>query len=331
MKNSYMILLLILTSCGDFTDITTIDIDLIPPFLESIKVIDSRTLQINSSEPISLISSSFVSREDYIIEDFVEDTNSLILTFNKDLIAGIEYCSEFRIEDENSNSLSFISNYFGYNDSIPNLMINEFMCRGSKTNPDKVELYILSSGNMAGLTVFNGTKNSYDSFFTFPSINVNQGDYIVIRSISDNYSIPFIETDNLDIEHDKKFLPGIRDLRVEDFSLSTTNGVLSIYSDPYGEPIDAVVFSKNINDDSKNYRNFGLSKVITRIDEISEQGLWDGITDIIFPEDAVFVGNSTTTRTLNRQNFLDSNTNEEWYTVDTGEDSFGYVNSTIVY
>ncbi len=321
------IILLFISGCDNYDKIIQDHLDITPPSLSSIKVIGVNSLTIESNEKILLKHESYISREDIVIKDILYEENLITINFDNSLIPGKQYRSEFRIEDKNGNSLSFITNFYGYNPIKPKIIINEFITKGSKTNPNKIELYVKKGGNLAGLTLFNGTKNNYDSIYIFPSIDVVTGEYIVIRTISDNYPEPFIEILDLNINHDKKFIEGIRDLRIDNFKLSGTNGVISLYSDPYGDIIDAVIYSKNHNDDTKRYRNFGLSKTLSRVDEISSENAWIGDYETLFPDDVIYSGSSTSTRSLNRLKFRDNDTNDDWITVQTREASFGFNNS----
>lgn len=305
--------------------------DLTPPPLIALNVLDKNCISIVSNEPIDFKSASYFSRENIDLVSVESEENSIIINLKEEMIPGFEYCSEFRIEDEWGNSLSFIASYYGYNPNLPQLLINEFTVEGTTTNPDKLELYILESGNMAGITIFNGSNNNYDYKFTFPSIDVKKEDYIVIRATSDDYPKAYIETDDLNVENDSKFIEGVRDIRVNDFKFSATNGTITLYSDPFGKLLDAVVYSKNLNDPTKNYRNFGLSVTLNRIDEVGDLGGWFGSFDLIFPEDSIYVEDSTTTRSLNRLDFIDTNRVNEWYTVATRESTFGFLNSKVYY
>ncbi len=131
----------------------------------------------------------------------------------------------------------------------------------------------------------------------------------------------------LQLNNDKKFIDGVRDLRINELKLSSTNGVISIYTEPFGELLDSVAYSKNRNDSLKNHRNFGLKKVVERIDMLHEEAGWVGTEDCIFPNDTVMIEKSTTTRSLNRAKFLDSNSCEDWYLVPTGKYTFGFKNN----
>lgn len=331
MKVIIYILLLALSGCNNIQEYTNYNQDLKPPSIERLTVESSNSIRINCNEKVNFIEKAYFSREKIEIESYELGDKSFRLNFKTHMIPGREYCSEFYIEDLNGNSLAFVAKYYGYNKSIPDILINEFICKGTNSNPDKIELYIKKSGNLAGIALFNGVSRDYDSMFVFPDIKVNKGDYIIVRSVSEKYPDSFIETNDLNIANDRKFIEGVRDIRTKNFSLSSTNGVISVYTDPYGTIIDSVIYSKNTNNPEKRYRNFGLKKTVERVDLVGNIDEWKGVSSCIFPDDAVFVGNSTTTRSLNRRSLLDSNTDNDWYTVPTSKSTFGFENSTEEY
>ena len=261
-------------TCSNIEITTLLPSDIKPPELLSLIVTAADTLEIIGTEPISLELESFYSQDQLVIIDQISNNNNIKVVLAEKLIPGREYKAEFKIVDSNYNSLSFIAKFYGYNNRLPEIIINEFTCKGSNTNPNKIELFIKSGGNLAGLSIYNGVKENYDYLFVFPSIEVKSGEYLVFRTISERYPKAFIEIESLSVNNDSKFIDGVRDIRADNFKLSSTNGVISLYSNPFGYIIDALPYSKNLNDDSKNYRNFGLKKSMDRIDLVGESGFW---------------------------------------------------------
>lgn len=332
MNYKLVIPLCLVLSCTNYEDISKKILDITPPKIECIETTSENTLSIVCNEPVSLDINNTIPEDTNIgIKEFESQENSILIKFTRDLKPGVEYIGEFKIADSNGNSLTFISKYYGFNRELPEILINEFIVKGSNTNPNKIELLVTKSGNMAGITLFNGTKNSFDYFFTFPEFYVNKGEYIVVRTISDKYSKPFIEIDDLNINNDSKFIDNVRDLRINNFKLSSTNGVISIYNNPFGQIIDCVVYTQNSNDETKNNRNFGLNKTVIRIDEVGESKSWISENGLIFPSDAINTSDSTTTRSLNRINEQDTDSNSDWKTVATKEATFGFPNSQSYY
>lgn len=331
MKIKNLIPIIIILGCSNFEEFDIRKLDLKPPMILELKMVSNDTITIRSNEDITLdLDSSYIEGELNISESSISSMN-ISITLDRNSEAGREYIGYFRIVDLSGNSLSVVSRFYGYNESLAGIIINEFIVKGSTTNPNKVELYVNKPGSLAGVTLFNGTKNNFDYYYTFPDIKVNEGEFIVVRTCSDNYSIPYVEIDSIDIDHDKKFIEGVRDIRIDNFKLSSTNGVITLYDNPFGDVMDCVIYSKNQNDSEKRYRNFGLSKTLSRVDEMVNTNNWIIDSDLAQPEDVIYIGDSTSTRSINRYRLEDSNNRSNWYVVDTGEATFGYENSEILY
>ncbi len=61
-----------------------------------------------------------------------------------------------RVEDRAGNTTSIEKDISGKNSRIPRLLLNEFSIRGTKSQPDRIELRVLSDGDLAGITVYDG-------------------------------------------------------------------------------------------------------------------------------------------------------------------------------
>lgn len=329
MRVYFLLPILLIFSCST-EEIVQDLFDITPPSIAAIGLVDSKTLKIESNEPIFLDIEDFYCGKE-IISSINEYDNFIEVIFTDDLIPGKEYNSEITLYDSNGNYNRFLAKFYGFNSNLPVLIINEFICKGTKSNPDKVELYIVQGGNLAGMTLYTGTKESYESKYIFPDISVTSGEYITVRSTSENYPMEFIEIDNLNVDYDKKFNPGSRDIRTNDLIIPGSNGVITVYDNPLGEIVEAVVYTKNINDSEKRYRNFGLSKTLERVLTIEESGLWASETGEIYPNDAINIDRTTTTRSANRREFIDTDSHREWYICPGKESSFGYANSGNIY
>ena len=83
-----------------------------------------------------------------------------------------------RVSDMAFNSSAFLLSVYGKNNEIPRLLINEFSSRGTRTQPDRIELEIRSDGNLSGLCAMDGTKGNENSSFILPDLDVKRGDYV---------------------------------------------------------------------------------------------------------------------------------------------------------
>jgi len=229
------------------------------------------------------------------------------------LEAGTEYFLKGTVSDNEKNSTSLGVVFFGYNPDLPSIVINEFTSNGSDKNTDMVELYAKTAGNIAGITLFGGTKNRFTDKIILSPKNVKAGDYIVIH----------FKPQSLE-----KHTTGNDFLIENGTGLSGNNGAITLYSNPYGELLDAVIYTNRTSESDDSYRGFGSTKFMLQAEEIYEAGGWQISGDEITPEDCVPSANSTATRSICRPSTSeDTDSNKDWHTVPTSKYSFGAVNS----
>ncbi|HCS37013.1 MAG TPA: hypothetical protein DIW48_10095 [Sphaerochaeta sp.] len=232
----------------------------------------------------------------------------LKLIFDRPLVPGSRIVVEGRVSDQFGNTLTFTAGVWGFNERLPAVLINEFTTKGSASNPDRIELLVLSDGNLAGLTLYDGLSESFDSECILPSYEVNTGDRVVIE-----YS------EGLRQEHPIEFCGG-------PVGLGANNGVISLYDSPDGSMIDAVLYSNRTSSSDTNYGGFGTSKVQQRALLLEESGQWDAYP--IVPEAGIDSTYSTATRSFCRtEDAPDTDTRNDWHIVPTSKASFGYPNS----
>ncbi len=281
-----------------------------PTFLE-MKAFDENTLVLIYDEPIIqpkvTLSPQFEGYTSSVFE------NKLFIHLPSPLSPMEKIRVRSLVCDKMGNTTSIEGTAYGKNFEVPKLLINEFTTKGSKNNPDKVEIKVLSEGNLAGVTFYNGMYNHFDFFYTFESLPVHAGDYIVLQFQSPPEE-PQINT----------FFGG-------EEGLGSNNGVLSLYASPNNEIIDAVVYSNRSNDSDTEYGGFGTRKVYEMVQELAESNQWENNGHIL-PELVIRSENSTATRSFNRlEGREDTNSSDDWYIVATRESSFGYANSTNYY
>lgn len=239
--------------------------------------------------------------------------NQAIVHLSEDLQPMEAVALQLSVQDSAGNSTTIETVAYGKNFDVPDLILNEFTTKGSRTNPDRVEIRILSDGNMAGVTFYNGMYHHHEFSYIFESIDVSRGQYLVIQ----------FQTEP---EEDDPFT-----FYGGEEGLGSNNGVLSIYRSPQNEIVDAVVYSNRSDDSDVEYGGFGTKKVYDMVSELAESKLWIPANPIT-PETAVRSENSTATRSLNRkEDGHDSNTSADWYVVATRESTFGEPNSQVLY
>ena len=114
--------------------------------------------------------------------------------------------------------------------------------------------------------------------------------------------------------------------------LSGNNGAVTLYTNPYGDLMDAVLYTNRTSESDESYRGFGSAKFMLQADEIAEAGGWKAEGDEPAPEDCVPSSDSTATRSICRSSkSADTDTKVDWHTVPTSKFSFGKENSNEIY
>ena len=249
------------------------------------------------------------------------------------LSAGEEYFIKGTVQDSEKNSTSFGMTFFGYNPDLPVLKINEFTTNGSGKHPDTVELYVKKGGNAAGITLFGGTKTTFQDKFILPSFSVKAGDYVLIHLKVQGIETEVDETERKDEAKGYDSSDMAWDFWVQGGSgLSGNNGALTLYTNPYGQLMDAAIYTNRTSESDENYRGFGSAKFMLQADEVAEAGGWVIEGDEIAPEDCIWSADSTATRSICRSSTsADTDTKGDWHTVPTSKFSFGQKNNDEIY
>lgn len=328
------VLVLCLTSCLPVSDARKLeDLDFHPPVLMKYGVEGPKKMSFTFDKPAEVVEGSISITPELGIAGIDYDDTVLTLRFTAEQVQGKEYLLEMVVEDRRSNSLRIFTPFYGYNPDIPSLCINEFTTQGSGNHPDMVELYAFSEGNMAGVTIYEGTKSDWEQKLTFPSLQIDQGTYILIhfRPEGDPEEVNELsdptESGGLDAS-DNAF-----DFWVEYGSgLSGNNGTITLYASPQGSLLDGVLYSNRSSTSDEKYRGFGSTRVMERADELAAEEGWVYAGDLIAPEDAIDPEDSTATRSMCRSSeSADTDAASDWHIVPTSTFSFGTVNSDEVY
>ncbi len=338
MKTGKKICLLLLaiilkTGCNQDTQLDLLtNSDLYPP--ELVRISNSeKNLSIEFNEEVNTIKDSIRISPDPGIENIQARGNTISIKFSGNQIPGKEYLLEAAVEDIKGNSTGFITPFYGFNPHIPGLCINEFTTQGSGKHPDVVEIFILSDGDMAGVTFYQGIHGNWSSRFIFPSVKVKNGDYILIhtkpRNIPEekNETVSRTESGGYDAS-DNAFDFWL----AEGKGLSGNNGVLSVFSSPDGSLIDGLLYSNRDSSSDEKYRGFGTARVLYRADELAAALGWKFQNRKISPEDGINPDDSTGTRSICRNsNSEDTDTRDDWHIVPTRGATFGTKNKDEVY
>jgi hypothetical protein len=331
---SLIIFLTVIVSCGPLEDYRQFtERDIRPPIFISMGTINPNTLELQFSENI-LEEPEYLFFDPAIeIKDYSVDAEKIQISFEEYLEPGGLYKIEITVSDITENSLTLIADFYGYNSNIPDLIINEFTCQGSTTNPDKVELRILSDGNTAGICIYEGIDTEWNQRKILPPIDVVEGDYIIIHFKPEGVPEEVDEVLVKDISGGLNVHPEAWDLWVEGGSgLSGNNGTITLFTNPRGNLIDGLLYSNRTSSSDENYRGFARTVTMNKADRLFDLEGWTAAADLIAPEDAINPEDSTATRSMCREYiYEDTNSSLDWHIVPTSTASFGEINSDEVY
>lgn len=242
------------------------------------------------------------------------DSRSVQITSSVPFSASEAQSLFIRVSDMAFNSSAFLLSVYGKNNDIPRLLINEFSSRGTRTQPDRIELEIRSDGNLSGLCAMDGTKGNENSSFILPDLDVKRGDYVIIYWTDTPQETVSRNSDGSAVYH---LGAG------SSTGLGSNNGVFVLYQSAGldDDIIDALVYSDG---KSSTFSGFGSASVEASVRELAASGQWTG--------PAADCDEATSTRTLSRWNGnTDSNSCSDFYITVTRGQTFGSTNSSLPY
>ena len=334
MRLILIIAVVLLAGCGgERSPLHTVDynemFDLTPPELLGARVVSAQQAEYCFQEEVTLDEQSVAISNEIALDGYEQSDCGIVLTFDEPLLAGQEYVVALTVSDDNGNSLDIVSALYGYNGNLPEIVINEFTTQGSSSRPDMVELYVVAGGNLAGMTIYEGTASDWDQRKIFPDVDVTAGSYALVHFKPEGIAEEVDEIVDMSASGGTRSHGSAWDYWVEAGSgLSGNNGVVTLYSSPIGEMVDAVIYSNRTSDSDEKYRGFGRAAVMARVDEIVAAGGWVGAGDLLTPEETVYSGYTTSTRSMGRSSTsIDSDSADDWHTVPTSGSTFGEANS----
>lgn len=306
--------------------------DITPPAVVAWAMSSETTLTIQFNESVTIQDQAIMIQQEVqtsqnksgtviICTDTVLENNGTTLNIQlpSSLEAGRQYSVSGSVQDSYGNSILFVLPFWGFNPHVPKLLISELVTQGSSTHPDAIELFAVSGGNLAGITVFIGSPSLYSYNYSFPACYIAQGEYIVLHLKPQGIPEEIDETNSITASGGLDASATGRDFWSKDTSgaLPGTNGAVTICSNPLGYCIDAVIYSDRTSASDTNYKGFGTSNLLAQVQEIVN-GSWWSMPDGIKPEGAACSAGTTSTRTLCRwSNQPDTNTNIDWHVVPT--------------
>lgn len=252
---------------------------------------------------------------------------------------GKEYVLFAEAEDKKGNTLSFSSVFYGYNETLPRLILSEVRTEASKPKPEFVELYCLSGGNTGGMVlelIYKSTSVRY----TLPPAFVEAGEYIVVHLRSYDEQKAFCvdeaasEPSSLSASTAADSCPSARDFWYSESSkIIGKTSVILLWERNRGRMTDALLIAES---EKESWPSVATG------DAAQSAVLADVWIDGPSVTDAVCSDKVTATRTLSRQNIgqiVSSSSGEDfiwpvpvsasdWIVVATSQASPGKENSS---
>ncbi|MCX7787389.1 MAG: hypothetical protein N2442_06815 [Spirochaetes bacterium] len=325
-----------LSSCARPPHIEPILIDpatLRPPQLVAIQAGEGNMVELRFDKS-AWIDPDSIRIQPALLVRSLEDGNTVCrLYLDGKGIPGKKYTLEARTRDEKGNTSEFLYGFYGFNDRIPRLLINEFITISATTVLTQVEIAVLSDGNMGGVTFYEGTKNVPDKTFLFPPFEVKAGEYILLHFKPEGTPGEIDETTDKKVATGKGASPTAYDFWAQGTgNLSEDNDVLSLYSNPEGKLLDAVLYSSKVFETGMRYNGFGTSAMLEKVLALKEEEGWTFAGTDPYPSDAVNPKGATSRRSICRDSrFTDTNSKSDWHIVPSGSATFGAVNSDAIY
>jgi hypothetical protein len=321
-------------SCGPMPDARQETADLRPPRMEAARSLGPREICLTFDEAARLDAVKTRISPELPIDGIAaggRDRDVVISCAAQ--TPGRRYTLETEAQDARGNSSSFIVEVYGWNGSVPRLLINEAAPRGSGSHPDIVELKALSAGDLGGVTLYLGTPGSFDGRLSFPSLRVTAGSFILVHLKPTGDPSEVNESTDIAASGGTDASASAWDFWLQDCKgLGGNNGVVSLYDRPGGSCLDGFLYSNRVSQSDERYRGFGSSEMLARAEELAAVGGWKPAGARVTPEDAVSPEGSTGTRSLCRSSAsADTDGPVDWHVVPTRKATYGAENSDEVW
>ena len=228
--------------------------DYSPPVVEDLSVLSDSALQITFSEKVS-VKSALLSAEDKIplTVQTCDDDKTVTFNFNSPTQIGKSYEFYAVVEDSIGNSLTFSTEFTGYNSCLPKLIMTEAQIKYTKANlasgpeyrSEFIEFLVLSDGNLAGLRLMSACDGE-DKAYDFPAIEVQKGQVFLVHMRTAGEGCICEDGDNLNLAS-ARFSSDKRDLWSENTSycFNDSSDVIYVLNKTSGAILDGFMYAKD--------------------------------------------------------------------------------------
>ena len=336
MKRSPWIALVVgpalVTGCGPVPDTRSVDTDLRPPLVQQVCASGPGEVTLEFDEDAVLAPEKTAISPLLAIRETTGPSRKVLIR-GEAQTPGRLYTVQAEARDARGNSASFIAEFYGWNERVPRVLINELTPRGSGNHPDLVELKTLTAGNLGGVVLYQGTPGSYDTRVVLPAWEAPAGTFVVVHFKSTGDASEVSESTDMTSSRGLDSSDTAWDLWASGGKgLGGNNGVLSLYERPGGRCLDGVLYSNRTTESEERYRGFGSEEMLTRAEELVRDGGWKPAGPRVTPEDALSPEGSTGTRSICRSSVSgDTDQAGDWHVVPSRKATFGAENSDEVF
>lgn len=338
MKNQLFFLLLIiaLLSCACGPEIlpeAILERDVKSPMISSFSLESETSVALVFDEEIQITKAQVSLDSPEAIENVTSDGVKAQIVFAENLTAGKEYTLSASAFDLAGNSTNFSIKFSGLNAFIPEVLINEVRTDSSGLKTDLIEFVFLSDGNLAGMKVFTETKSMDAPSFTFPSLDVAKGDFLILHMKKTGIEGELNELEKKDYANSVDTNTNAWDLFCETaLPLSKNNGAIFLYDHGVGKIVDAFLYTNRTSASDTKYSGFGSTTFKESALTAQNENAWLFEGENASPEDCIASENITAARSFCRSSTsTDTNGKTDFHIVPTGKTTFGAVNSDDVY
>lgn len=256
--------------------------DYAPPVLNSYRVVDENTLELEFSEKV-FVSGYVVAQAVDELFDSEQHSESLDLSpalerasgvygsvpcsvntddsgcivnvcFEQNMEVGQNYEFYSQVRDNVGNTLTLVVPFSGFNSRVPELLLTEIQTESvsSQNKAEKttgtyrneyVEFLVLKGGNLAGLELCSGYDGEAKQY-VFPALEVMTGEVFVVHMRNRGNGCISEEGDNLDEAFSSYATEGVRDLwaSIESTTLGNKTDIIILRNRADGRLLDAVMF-----------------------------------------------------------------------------------------
>ncbi len=308
--------------------------DLRPPSVRDWDSTGPGEFSVQFDEEVEASAADFASDPDLGEMEISSEGNRIRIAAASPLPPGSALSLEGTVRDGAGNSTSFVLPFWGYNPSLPVVLLNEVLTQGSTTHPDLVELAVLESGNLAGLTFRVGCAAEPVQTYVFPPCEVAAGDFVVLHLKPQSLPEEMDETGDAAASGGLDAYPYARDFWYPggDGALPGENGCLTLNGSPTGRILDALLYSARTSASDTKYGGFGSQALLDQARALAAEGAWRIAGSEVRPEDAARSEGTTSTRTICRSSDSgDTDSGSDWHVVPTKGSTVGRTNSDALY